>query len=82
MWSSSTFKIIEIFGKKLKKLLVYSQASVTKYGELPTRILPPMVSKMPPTEMVGSAFAAIKMSETMEVVVVLPWVPLTAIGHS
>ena len=31
-----------IFGKKLKKLLVYSHASVRKVSEWPTRIFPPM----------------------------------------
>ena len=68
------------FGKKLKKLLVYSQASVTKSSDPPTRILPPMSFRMPPTEMVGSVSAFSRISAIMEVVVVFPCVPLTATG--
>ena len=67
--------MISILGKKDKKLFVYSHASVTKSSEAPTRIFPPIEFKMPPTEMVGSASAAKRISVTMEVVVVFPWVP-------
>ena len=74
--------MMPIFGKKLKKLLVYSHASATNRPEWPTRILPWMDFKMPPIERVGSVFACSRISEIMEVVVVLPWVPLTAIGVS
>ncbi len=38
--------------------MVYSQASVTNRSGPPTRMLPPMSFKMPPTEMVGSVSAA------------------------
>ena len=76
-----TFKIMFMVGWKDKKLLVYSQASVTKIPDCPTRILPPILSKMPPTEMVGSQLPTIKISVSMEVVVVFPCVPaiLTAV---
>ena len=60
---------------------MYSHASVTKYSDLPTRMLPPMLSRIPPTDMVGSVSASIRMYDSMEVVVVLPWVPLTAIEY-
>ena len=73
-------RITEIFGKKWRKLLVYSQASVTKMSEPPTRIFPPMAFRMPPTEMVGSFSPARRMWESMEVVVVFPWVPEMATG--
>ena len=71
-----------IFGKKLKKLFVYSQASVTKVSDSPTRIFPWIAGKIPPTEMVGSASASKRIWEIMEVVVVFPCVPETAIGVS
>ncbi len=48
------FRITLIFGKKLKKLLVYSHASVIKVSECPTRIFPPIAGRIPPTLMVGS----------------------------
>ena len=75
-------RIMPIFGKKLKKLLVYSHASVRKVSEWPTRIFPPMDGRIPPTEIVGSQSAAIRMWESIEVVVVFPCVPETAIGVS
>ncbi len=58
--------------------MVYSQASVTNRSGPPTRMLPPMSFKMPPTEIVGSVSAARRMSVIMDVVVVFPWVPETA----
>ena len=58
--------------------MVYSQASVTNRSGPPTRMLPPMSFKMPPTEIVGSVSAAKRMSVIMDVVVVFPWVPETA----
>ena len=67
-----TLSIILIVGLNDKKLLVYSQASVTKRSERPTLILPPMLLSMPPTEIVGSASAARRISVIIEVVVVLP----------
>ncbi len=65
-------RIIPILGKKLKKLLVYSQASVTNRSVLPTRMLPPMLFNIPPMDRVGSVPACSRISVTMEVVVVLP----------
>ena len=69
-----------IFGKKLKKLLVYSQASVIKVPECPRRRFPPMEGRIPPTVMVGSKPPSSSIWEAMEVVVVFPWVPETAMG--
>ena len=48
---------------------------------LKTIILPPMLSRIPPTEMVGSVSASIRMYDSMDVVVVFPWVPLTAMEY-
>ena len=76
------FRMTLIFGKKLKKLLVYSHASVTKVSEFPTRIFPWIAGRIPPTLMVGSHSPSRRMWETMEVVVVFPWVPEMAIGVS
>ena len=39
-----------------------------------------MLLSMPPTDSVGSVPASTMISEIMEVVVVFPWVPLTATG--
>ena len=44
--SASTFKIMLYFGRKFKKLLVYSQASEMKTSELPTRKLPLIADKI------------------------------------
>ena len=41
-------------------------------SDFPTRMFPPMASKIPPTEMVGSVSAAKSTEENMEVVVVFP----------
>ena len=71
-----------IFGKKLKKLFVYSQASVTNVSDSPTRIFPPIAGRIPPTLMVGSHFPSKRIWETIEVVVVLPCVPEIAMGVS
>ena len=64
-------------GLKERKLFVYSHASVTKMSELPTLMLPPILCNIPPTDIVGSAFAARRISVIMEVVVVFPCVPAT-----
>ncbi len=44
------------------------------------RIFPPMDFRIPPMDRVGSASAARSTSDIMEVVVVFPCVPLTAMG--
>ena len=66
-WSALTLSIILIVGLNDKKLLVYSQASVTKRSERPTLILPPMLLRRPPTQIVGPASAATIISEIKEV---------------
>ena len=43
-------------------------------------MLPPMSFKIPPTEMVGSRSPARRISVSMDVVVVLPWVPEIAMA--
>ena len=60
--------------------MVYSQASVRKVWECPTRMLPPISGRMPPTVMVGSMPASRRSMESMEVVVVFPCVPATAMA--
>ena len=67
-------------GKNFKKLFVYSQASVMNVSDFPTRIFPPIAGRMPPTEIVGSRPASIRMCEVMEVVEVFPCVPDTAMA--
>ena len=47
---------------------------MTKVSESPTRILPPMAGRMPPTEIVGSQWPSRRMWEIIDVVVVFPWV--------
>ena len=68
-------RMISILGLRLRKLSMYSQASVTKYWLAPTLTLPPISARFPPTRMVGSSLALSKIKETIEVVVVLPCVP-------
>ncbi len=60
--------------------MVYSQASVRKMSDFPARIFPWILERIPPTEMVGSQSAFIKISAIIEVVVVLPCVPATLIA--
>ena len=69
---------IPMVGKNSRKLLVYSQASVTKVSECPTRMLPWMGGNTPPIESVGSVSPSRRIWESIEVVVVFPCVPLTA----
>ena len=71
-WSSSTFKITAVVGKKERKLFVYSQLSLTKFSECPMRRFPPIEGIIPPTRMVGSQFPSIKIWETIEGEVVFP----------
>ena len=55
---------------------------IKKYLEEPMRTLPPIAFKTPPTEIVGSVLAASRICASIDVVVVLPCVPATAIGVS
>ena len=77
IWSSSIFRITATVGKKDRKLLVYSHASVRNVSEWPTRIFPPISGRIPPTEIVGSFWLSMRIMDSMEVVVVFPWVPDT-----
>ena len=55
---------------------------MTKYFLLPTLKFPPISLSIPPIDMVGSAPASSMIFDIIPVVVVLPWVPATAIGVS
>ena len=79
-WSASISRMMPIPGNISRKLLVYSQASAAKYWLRPILTFPPMLSRIPPMERVGSVPALTRISEIMEVVVVFPCVPLTATG--
>ena len=59
-----------------------SQASVRKLPSVPACTLPPMRSSSPPMWMVGSRPASSRAVASMEVSVVLPCVPLTAMEGS
>ena len=59
------FRITLILGKKLKKLLVYSHASVIKVSEFPTRMFPWIAGRIPPTLMVGSQSPSRRIWETI-----------------
>src|SRR3990167_5920594 len=70
-----------IFGLRLRKFFLYSQASTTKYSLLPaTKLLPWSFNKLP-TITVGSSPASIRILAIIAVVVVLPCAPETAIVY-
>ena len=58
-----------------------SSASTTIQSPLPWRALVPYALMMPPLITVGSSLAASSSAAISDVVVVLPWVPATAIAH-
>ena len=64
---------------KFKKLSTYSQASVIKWSEWPILTFPPIDFRFPPTNIVGSNSACSNIVDNIEVVVVFPCVPETAI---
>ena len=64
-------------GKKFRKELQYSQLSRMMGSPLPTRWPAPSSGRKPPIMIVGSSPACMKICVSMEVVVVLPWVPAT-----
>ena len=64
---------------KFKKLSTYSQASVIKWLECPILTFPPIDFKFPPTNIVGSNLACSNIVDKIDVVVVFPCVPDTAI---
>ena len=65
-------------GCSCKKVSTYSQASQMMVSLPPTRQLLLMSGSLPPIMALGSAPASIKIWVSMDVVVVLPWVPETA----
>ena len=58
--------IISILGLRLRKLSIYSQASVTKNFPCPTLTLPPISARLPPTSIVGSVLALSKIKDPSE----------------
>ena len=56
--SASTLRTMAVVGVKLRKLFAYSQASIMKFSDLPSLILPCIPLNIPPTDMVGSRSAA------------------------
>ena len=74
------FVMTAIVGKKCRKLLVYSHASVMKKSPLPARTLPPIKSSSPPMLIVASTPAFNTACDRIAVVVVLPCVPATPIA--
>ena len=72
------FKKIAVEGKYFNTLARYSQASVRKKSPSPMRTLPLISPRFPPTIMVGEKGSSLMAVAIMEVVVVFPWVPETA----
>jgi hypothetical protein len=58
-----------------------SSASATSQSPVPRRALVPQALMMPPLMTVGSSPAPSSMAAISDVVVVLPWVPPTAMDH-
>ncbi len=65
----------------LTKVPSDSSASATTHSPLPRRAFDPQALMMPPLTTVGSIPAASRTAATSDVVVVLPWVPPTAMDH-
>ena len=58
-----------------------SSASATRNSPWPSRALEPRAVTRPPTTTVGSKPASASTAPTIDVVVVLPWVPATAMPY-
>ena len=58
-----------------------SSASATRNSPWPSRALEPRWLTRPPTTIVGSRRPSASTAPTIEVVVVLPWVPATAMPY-
>ena len=78
MWSASMVVITATSGFRRRKLPSLSSASATSQSLLPSRALAPAASSWPPITKVGSSPPAASTLASSEVVVVLPWVPATA----
>ena len=78
-WSASTLVTTATVGASSRNEPSDSSASATKWGPVPAAALTPLALKSPPTANDGSSPAASRMATTIPVVVVLPWVPATAI---
>src|SRR5690606_34774510 len=70
-----------IRGRRCRKERSLSSTSATKCGPRPSLALPPNSRSSPPTAMVGSRPARSSTKAIMAVVVVLPWVPATAMPN-
>ena len=73
--------ITAMTGVRRRKLRSNSSASATRYSLWPRRAPVPERRRRPPTITVGSSPASVSMVPTSEVVVVLPWVPATAMPY-
>ena len=76
-WSASIFVTIEYLGLMYKNELSLSSASAIKYSELPIWLLLLISGIIPPTTINGSFSKSATL--IIELVVVFPWVPATAI---
>ena len=76
--SRSMFVTTAIVGVSLRNERSDSSASATRNSPLPSRAPEPRTPSRPPTTTVGSSPPRSSTSATIEVVVVLPWLPATA----
>ncbi len=68
-------------GESLRNERSDSSASATRYSPLPSRAPEPRTPTRPPTTTVGSSPPRSSTSATIEVVVVLPWLPAIAMPY-
>ena len=78
MWSASMFVTTEITGVRYRNEASDSSASATRNSPRPSLALVPAASSRPPITNVGSSPPSASTLATRLVVVVLPWVPATA----
>ena len=71
----------EITGERSRKEPSLSSASTTMKLPLPSRAFVPSVLTLPPTTIVGSKPPCESTLAIIEVVVVLPWLPATAMPY-
>ena len=81
MCSRSMLVTTARIGESRKKDRSLSSASATRYCDLPDRAFDPMASTRPPTTTVGSRPPAANTEAIIEVVVVLPCMPATAMPY-
>ena len=67
-----------LFIQRIDKGVLFENNLDTKYSDEPTLRLPWIAERIPPTVIVGSVSASRRIWLIMDVVVVFPWVPATA----